>query len=499
MSYRYYDPGAGAQFLLRTGKYYGGIDISSNWTKGTGAAPIIVAAYGDGEVIIDASIANTLGAWSVYSGSIYQSTLTTVPSPNSICAVVIDGDFRDYLSATNLAGVTGPGLWFYDSTAHVLYVWAVGGVNPTGHDIVVIKTPADGSYDSAVSVDYGQNYVTFSNLTLRGSDADGIYIAPYGGVVSDHITFTRCKIEFNGKAGIWAQSTTNLELSKNYWYGNVLTNWPLGTWNSNCSDSLFGWAPTVSIVSNSNAWIHGNIVDRGCGEGIIFLGDATSGSNLAEYNIVRDAFSTSMYLDHAVNCTFRDNMVISHNYANSDIKQSCSGQIAGIERKARAVGIISANEGGDGTNCGSGNSMYNNLILGATVGLGNGDETTSGCVLSNESWFSNTIIMPNFNPASYGGGTYVGISITSGSSSGVSIKNNLIIGQDSNSLLVSWAANSGVTWNDNLYYHTNNSTPFVLEGTNYGFSNWKTQTGQDANSVNSAPLLNRTDWSTLVQ
>ena len=83
----------------------------------------------------------------------------------------------------------------------------------------------------------------------------------------------------------------------------------------------------------------------------------------------------------------------------------------------------------------------------------------------------------------------------------IGIKNNIVIGQHSTGVLTEWMgdgddANVELVWDNNIYYHPNNATPFYYKDVAYNFADWKTQTSNDANAANENPdLVDYTDYS----
>jgi hypothetical protein len=73
---------------------------------------------------------------------------------------------------------------------------------------------------------------------------------------------------------------------------------------------------------------------------------------------------------------------------------------------------------------------------------------------------------------------------------GITAENNIFVASSGKHLLVTgWlAATQGQTLNYNLYYG-GSATPFEWNVTNYDFADYKTNSGEDANSLNSAPTF----------
>lgn len=504
--YRYTNRGLGAQILIRKGKYYERIAIpnSPNWTYGTNEGDrLVVAAYGDGEVIIDGSATHNLGEWMQYADSIYQASFSVAPV-NGLAALVIDDNFRSYHPAENLASISDDGDWYYDSSSATLYVKTPASIgSPAGHDVVAVEKDMDGTSKYGINIQAGANYVTISGITVRGNPGANIFSDSTAAI--DHLKIDRCKIEFGAKGAIWLARSTNASITKNYIFGNVLRNWPRGNWASNCADyTAGGWPPAVAFISNTGQSFSHNVISWSNGEGLIFLDNGLSyGGGLAENNIVYDSYSTNMYYDHGNNDTFRNNLVYSSTPWGADIRQAgCSASdIAGLTRRSRAVGIATANEAGDGSVISSGNSTYNNIILNCRIGVSTGDETLVGSGMRNEIVANNTIVVPNVD-ASLIGDNISGIRFgyNSGNNLNSRVENNIVIASHPSTKVVSWLSSgnpddSGITWNNNAYHHTGNVAAFKYKDSSLYFSEWKSSTGQDSVGFFADPILARTDWT----
>jgi hypothetical protein len=492
------------RFLIHGGKYNERFSVPNTWTYGNDEAHrTVIAAYGDEEVIVDGSVTKNLGSWSQYNGSIYQATFSVAPV-NGLAAMAIDDEFRSYHPAASLAGVNAPGMWFYDSGTRALYVWPAAEISGSlsGHDIVAVEKDVDGTSKYGISINPGVNYLTISGLTVRGNPGANIFadaISPY----NDHLKIENCKIEFSAKSGIWLAGSTNAEVLKNYIFANVLRNWPRGSWASTCSNyTAGGWPPAAAFLSNTNHVFEGNIISWSNGEGLIFIDNGTYGNGIAKNNIVHDSYSTNMYFDHGLNSTFRSNIVYSQTPDPSDIRQNgcTAGDVLALTRRSRAAGIASANEAyASVPPIGSGNNILNNIVIGTRRGIGNGDETTGGG-LRNENILNNTIIVPNYDPLQINDAmTGLSVGYNSGNNFNAKIKNNLVIATNPNTSVASWEAagnpsDTGVSWNNNLYYHPNNGTAFSYKGVSYNFSNWQAQATQEANALFTDPQMTRSDW-----
>lgn len=110
--------------------------------SGTPANWITFQAFGDGPAILDGSDRNLVrtgqNRWSVYSGSVYQASLSYTPQSY----LAIDG-LRAYHYPTLSSLVTGiagiPAGWFYDGNVDVLYLKTKDGSDPDLHAVQVAR------------------------------------------------------------------------------------------------------------------------------------------------------------------------------------------------------------------------------------------------------------------------------------------------------------------------------------------------------------------------
>lgn len=135
--------------------------------------------------------------------------------------------------------------------------------------------------------------------------------------------------------------------------------------------------------------------------------------------------------------------------------------------------------------------IYGNVLYGNGTTSGNRHEIAIGTSTSTGNVVYNNTINHSYNSACSGGepcsGIYVGVVDTV-------VKNNIMYLSSSanyNDAIV--VANSAISGYDagaidyNLYHATNRSTYLNWGGTEYNFTNWKSASNQDANSINDNP------------
>ena len=279
---------AGDTILIRKGLYREPIDLSSKGVpSGTAAKPITIGSYGDGEVIVDGSTKVT--GWTRVSGNLWNAPVAFAP----VGVVVNDVPLKQVTQGQNgstapqvgVAGViSGNGKWYVGGgfiTADFGSVIGAGDANLA--DVVVPKVSAD----QAHVFYYGQNYIKFIGLTIRGSGSNGVW--GYG----SNITIESCNIKFNGKAAVSFFGDSGIPAVDNavltsHIYQNVLINWPRG--NNYNAEAGGSWPGTVAWSGNLRPLARGNIVHMNGGEGIATYGSfgQPSGSALFEQNVVYD-------------------------------------------------------------------------------------------------------------------------------------------------------------------------------------------------------------------
>ncbi len=430
----------------------------------------MVGAYGDGEVIIDGSETVT---WSVYSGNIYQCTLGSGVTTESI---VMDDNYKSCWPVASLVAVTQDGYWYQSGTT--LYLYCSSGT-PSSRNAMVRRTDEYHDFEIVTS---SANYLTFYGLTIVSAPSEGF--APTG----NYLRIEKCKVKFCGRAGIsvgWLVEGT--EVYKCYVYGNVMCNWPRGRYNGGGG----GW-PCGFQQFNGN--ISGCIIGHNGGEG---LGVRMSATPMTiEDNISYDNWSVNIYPDSTSNITIRRNIVLCSEFNLNELWDYPAGPGDWYQeaRRLRPLGIAIGEEYGLSSYI----DIYDNLIIACKQGIGLNAET-SGVGWNNSNIYSNTIILPNADPSAWSD-TYYGIRVgTNTYNTATFFKNNVIIGTDSHGYVAHKGTDNGTTWNNNIYYHPNNSTPFEInEWPNnvvYNFADWKTNSSQDANSLNIDPKLTYSNWS----
>ncbi len=460
---------AGDTVLIKAGLYRERISITQD---GTASNRIVIGAYGDGEVIIDAS--PKISGWEIYKGSIYKAPCNFTPT-----AVVVD-DVPYFPEWNSYDDIDKPGKWHYDNNTKTLYLWVSGNYNPETRDVIIVK---DSAYEDGVKFE-SANYVTLYGVTVRGAGGHGISI------LGDYAKIEKCTTEFNGKAGInifryGNTLSTDAYIVKNNIYHNCLRNWPRGRYKWG------GWP--MGAVSNStpNAHFIGNISHKNGGEGIGAYGGL--GGTVIKDNMVYDNWSVNIYIDNQPNALVEGNFVFSHAPDPHDLynNQDPTPEDNRCLRRLRPEGIMTADENynlnppANFRNA----KIINNIIIGCRRGITHYAQASGSgikdCIIAN-----NTIIVPN---AVGTGEHFIGMRISDnkGNNSNTIYENNIIYAMNSDTYLL-WGPDSetgGITLKNNIWYHIGNTKPFHWKKTDYSYTQWKSISGQGNDSIYADPRI----------
>ncbi len=476
---------AGDTILVHAGKYQEAVSSSANGTAGN---RITLKAYGDGEVILDASTA--VSGWTLDSGSVYKATpgfepINVIVDNVPLAAAAV---FRNPIARASVTMAASQ--WFYDLNTSTLYVQTADGTSPASHDVVVLSacretscSPESYVYVNALNVG---DYWTVSGIMIRGA-------RNYGVGMGNYATFTGNKVWFNTWTG--TSFGTYATITNNTVAWNMMGNWPRGlctTYNANQSSVGYascwiwgGWGGGL-LVGGGYATVTGNQVYMNGGEGLIsYLG---AGNNYVHGNTVYDNWSVNIYMDSEPYDTVDGNLVYCDDPSASwSFNSGALGDGPDLNKRIRPTGISTADECYAG--CGAAKShdqtITNNLILGCRYGLTRYNQAP-GSGMINETWAHNTIVLPATNGTDFvgWGDYYVGIMTTSNANySNSVIQDNIVYGQGTTNLVFDNVYSSapnldGLTVNHNLFYHPTNSTPFewqdpVSGGAAYTYAQWE--------------------------
>ena len=359
---------------------------------------------------------------------------------------------------------------------------------------------------------YMPNYLSgarfhFYGLTFVGSPSISVFTV--GGGLK--VVFEKCRFMFTGKHSYAPYGTPipqSIKYIKNFYYANVMMAWPRGsTYGGNG-----GWPNAIGGGSAGYVETTGNIIMHSGGEGM-------GGGHKVLDNIVYDPFSVAIYPDSLAGTPtnpilIENNTILISGFRASDmldqfyLKNSYNGS-GRVFVKMHPIGIGIGAENGSGSIDPQHCKIRNNNIIGTWLGLGDiFQRSTAGW--DNFEVSGNKIVLMTSSSGEIvkdhqsATGLY--------SSACISLRvgledinskwvNNICIGginQDNNKYFVIHRGGTNTTGNivdNNTYYFPGNER-FRKDDVVKTFSQWKTETGFDANSImaTSSPLVG-TDWS----
>ena len=163
----------------------------SNSSVGTAQSPITFQSYGTGRATIRGSKDFSGLTWSVYSGSVYQST--SVAGLPVTCLMAWLDSITPLTKAASLGAMVAGTFWISGTT---LYVWTPTGVSPANpHTLEIANLKVN-------LVTLGKNYQTLNNMCVQHAQYTAAVMVLgstlLGGVV------THCSVGYCVKAGIYS-------------------------------------------------------------------------------------------------------------------------------------------------------------------------------------------------------------------------------------------------------------------------------------------------------
>ncbi len=493
----------------------GGSEARRTWIVGSGTGEVILDSGCTADSWSEATDNNGLGGGVTFYKSVISAFVGDGGNPSDITAVVIDEDMYSYHFVTDYADMTDEGDWYWDAAgtegdlaANTMYLYPLSAKgNPSDDDVVIVERASDSSTKFGFNVQAQgatpNRYITIQDITIRGSQSHGMEIGIAKAL--GHVNVMHCKIYANAKSGINSSLTNNCILRKNDIFFNIIRNWPRGRWNLTCSSiSAGGWPQALGGPTNSYQTVNGNLIHDNGGEGI--GGGKGDGTHICYDNIVYDNWSVGIYYDNNPDNIIRNNYVyVGRDFTTADVGDHCvdgfgadscaaGSCMNAVLTRCRMIGISTADEDyGTGANAAN-NSIYNNLIVNCREGINHFREAT-GSGVKNAKVYSNTIIVPNADPAGRGG-SFAGISYTQDSNDTNSfVYNNVIYSQHEDNYCVrqniDTANESGVQFDYNIYYAPDavGGIAFSLGGADKTFADWKTDASEDPNSTLEDPDL----------
>jgi len=404
-------------------------------SSGSAGNPVTFGAYGSGEApkITGANILGTSG-WTLYDTNTYQKALTTDPGNY----VLEDGSMMTKVASAAAAVSTEKSFYW---ASNVIYIHATGGVSPETNG-KVYETPIR-SWVSSVG---GNDYVTFDGLILEMGQGTSFLVQADG---AQSFTLKNSTLRYSNFIGLWVSDspkTNTMVLDNNSW-----SYMPAG---------FYMHGDDITVKNNSLSHINRGIELRD-------VDNAHCQNFLIEHNTLTDLGSS---IETNAGLIFD-----SDTYSdNSDYHQGVVRYNYFDRLQGRAVdGFLGNSE------------IYYNIIknitegaVGSAIGLElNGKNNTA---------YNNVF----YECGNYG--LFLNNDPVAGDVANV-VKNNIFYSTLINHII---AVSAGVVAatppiiNNNIYWMgSGGETKYQWGATDYTFTNWKTQSGGDANSIEVNPLF----------
>jgi hypothetical protein len=350
-------------------------------SSGSAGNPITFGAYGTGAAPV-ISGANVLSAtWTqVGSSSVWQASLTTQPF-----VVAFNGVPG---SAVGSVGATvSSGQWFWGS--NVLSVYS--NSNPS----TAFVSPGVEVSVRANEINLnGQNYLTFTGLTVQFANRNGL--SPSGSGTDSNITVSSSSFYYNGGVGIASpDGSNNWVVANNTVTGN-------GCWvgiGNSANDNIY-----LDPTTGSGFSVYGNTSTLSCGDGILIGGTGQNVHNNtfagnAGYGVDAVGASLNIYANNVYSNT-NTWAAIEINGGNSNTV--CRNQVYNNQ----GSGIV--------VDSGTGHNICYNVVYGHQANNGNGIQLQTGG--SNSTVYNNTLYA-----------NLTGILVNTGITSAL-VTNNLMVG-----------------------------------------------------------------------
>ena len=459
-------------------------------SSGAVGQPIIFGAYGSGAQPVITGSSVTTG-WTTESQGAFKAYYVT----QGVQSYVVTSDGTHLLRNSISKSTLAPGQFFWQSSGTRLYVRLPTDDAPSSH------TLETGTRDYAGQIS-GQTNIVIQDLQLQGANSAVLYASGN----ANYLTLLNNTIQFGGdsiwKSCIILRGVSNAVISNNvvrYCYNNIIVS---------------GYGP----AANANNVIQANTVSYSMSFGIAVTDGCCGGSGpqgtIIQNNKVDHAGVSGIYLEFAGGASAASGTSILSNAVsysggggislysantgdglgptNTDVESndvSFSGQTlddrSGLSQYGAGTGTVFAynvvHNGGTASTRSSGIMVdlgtpsvqvnYNIVYL-----------NTNGCIAvgSNSATIYNTTCYHN-NENGYD----IGELNTFGSASDVLFKNNIAVASAGKHLVRTLTGN---TFDHNVFYG-GSAAPFEWGSANYSFVAWKTNSRQDANSINADPLI----------
>jgi len=418
-------------------------------SSGSSGNPITFGAYGSGvKPTLNGSSVET--GWFLYSDfiyyKIYASEPTIVGVEDGILLKFVPWDTDISTTATSISA----GTFTIDSSNKIAYVWCTNSADPDTHTMEVAAGSTDN--DKYGILIRNKSYVTIDGIKVQNTTQYGIIIDSTSGNDASNITVQDCIIYAIGSAGI----------------------------------TVINWANHDGDHPITNCYIDNNTVSYTKGHGIIVAGDihnCTVSNNTvhhASWEIEPGWHGISFWGPSST--AKPSNCIAEYNEVYNTYNNSASSEGTGIQIDDNCSNCIirynsSHNNEGAGfiTNAADNSSFYYNISY-------NNDE---------EGFYAldHTVgTLKVYNNVFYNNGKY-GIWVTASNTSTIEVKNNILSENTTREISVANEAYPNYTGDYNCVYHSAGGTFMNWRGTAYNWADWKLNSSQDINSINSNPIF----------
>jgi len=393
-----------------------------------------VSSYSTGGNSVIGSIAGTIQT--VFT---YRNTLGVTP-----VAAWENGSLLK-LETSQATVEANAGSWYYDGT--YLYLHASDGsnvaTNGKTYTYVTASSPSYTTWDNAKSwlifdsLDQAETYNT------SGATLGGMYLTGSHSIVRNLATHDHYRHPLTIYVGATNNTVTNVTSYNSY--GTA----PLAIFGAGTSNNLVQNSTFYNDTSQSSAYV-------GIGAWAVVILHGGSTSNTVD------------------NCLIYSTAASAAGYGVMGGDNGTTGTISHSKIYGTfAYGVNSGSGGGAGLGTGSTLTLWGNLIdISAANNAGMLFTGSTGNIV-----YNNTIYGPS--------NTNAAISEASTSTGGL-IKNNIFWTGAYITVDATSETSAAIDYND---YYSAAGTPFSWGGTAYTFANWKTNSSQDAHSINSNPTL----------
>lgn len=429
-------------------------------SSGEPGNPITFGAYGSGNRPI-ISGANLITGWTLDSGNVWQTTLTTQPY-----VLAINGTVGTQKSAKGNLDTDNE--WFWES--NVLYLHSSGGDPDTEY-----TDPGIEAGNRNIGINIGQDYVIVDGLTVAHANGEWSRNIQVSG---SNITVQNCTVKDGSHRGIFVAGSHNT-IDNCTLYGNSAGTEPAG-WGIAQPQIVFSSATDI-IISNCEVYdgaeeshgIGGIGTDITITECDIHDNPKTAPTPVSGFHNIYISYPSS-------NITI-EKCKIYDSPDGSGIKFDASSGTVRYNKVYgnRHTGIILESQADGGTV-----DIYGNIFCRNNRGILLNDFSFHANMIIN---IYNNVIAEN-DDARKTTPQQIEIELDINE---LNIKNNIIYSSNTGSgyyLINSITTQSNMDSDYNCFYGGDSSNPFYYAA-NKTFAQWKNDTDGDSNSINSDPIF----------